>query len=180
MRRFLRTGAVFVAASLAVACAPASSGQEGGDPPVFHPTPQLSYSAEVGGTLGLVTAALAAAGIRADPPLVPYQPGEPASVTDAPRAVLQADVHDPDGGYVIVYSFPDLAGAAARGAEFATYLESGFGQTNFPHDAQFALAQSGSTVIFTWWSPELAADRDTADKAFKAIASVGQPIPIIK
>ncbi|MEO7118182.1 MAG: hypothetical protein ABIZ34_04340 [Candidatus Limnocylindrales bacterium] len=180
MKRLGSVAVLVAAVSLVTGCAPASSGQQGGDPPVVRPTPQTSYSPEVAATVGLVRGALASHGIRADPPVVPYEPGEPASVADTPRAVLQADVHDPEGGYWLVYTFLDPATAAARGDEFATYLESGFGQTNYPHDAQFALRQVGSTVVFAWWSPELASDRDTADAAFSAIKTVGTEIPVIK
>ncbi len=168
-------------ATVAVAgCAPESSGQQGGQPAVPQVTPEASYSAQIAGTALLVTNALAAVGIRADPPSVPYVSGEPADIATAQRIVLQADVHDPNGGYVVIYEFTDPATSATRGAEFASYLESGFGQTNFPIDAQFSLTEVGGTLIFTWWSSDNASDRDTARTAFDAIASVGVPITIVK
>jgi hypothetical protein len=169
-----------VAVAAAVGCAPPSSGQQGGAPPVPRITPQASLSAEMAATADLLTDALAAEGIRLDPPPVPTQPGEPSSLASAPRALLQADVHDPGAGYVLIYQLPDATTAAARGAEFADYLESGPGQVNFPLDTQFSLAQVGSTLVFTWWSREGSADRALAERAFDTIASIGAPIPIVK
>lgn len=161
-------------------CAPTTSGQAGGQPPPPRSTPQASLSTQIAGTVALVRASLNAEGIRLDAPIVAYQPAEPASISAAPRSVLQADVRDPSAGYVMVYEFPDAASAAARGAEFAEYLESGFGQTNYPLDAQFSLSQVGGTLVFTWWSAERAADRERARVGFQAVASVGVTIPVVK
>ncbi len=130
--------------------------------------------------MAVVRDALAEQGIRLDRPVVPYRPAEPPGIAVAPRAVLQAGIADPAGGYVMVYEFQDATTASARGTEFAEYLASGFGQTNYSLDAQFSLTQVGSTLIFTWWSSELAADRELARTAFEAISSVGVPIPIVK
>ncbi len=162
------------------ACAPASSGQAGGQRPTPRRTPQSSLSPQMAGTVSLLRSTLGASGIRLDPPIVPYQPAEPAAIAETPRAVLQADVGDPSAGYVIVYESVDAATAARRGAEFAAYLESGFGQTNYPLDAQFSLSQVGSTLVFTWWSSERSADRERARAAFDAIARVGETIEIVK
>jgi hypothetical protein len=162
------------------ACAPASSGQAGGQRPTPRTTPQSSLSPQMAGTVSLLRSALRSEGIRIDRPIVPYQPAEPAGIADTPRAVLQADVGDPNGGYVMVYESVDAATAARRGTEFATYLESGFGQTNYPLDAQFSLSQVGSTLIFTWWSSERSADRERARAAFDAVARVGDTIEIVK
>jgi hypothetical protein len=164
----------------AVGCAPPSSGQQGGEPPVPRITPQASLSAEMEATADLLTEALAVEGIRLDVAPVPTQPGEPGSLASAPRALRQADVHDPGAGYVLIYQLPDATTAAARGAEFADYLEGGPGQVNFPLDTQFSLAQVGSTLVFTWWSREGSADPDRAERAFEAIATVGASIPVVK
>jgi len=177
VRARLMTTALVV--GLMAGCAPASSGQEGGQPATPRTTPQASFSTQVASGVAVVRRALADAGIRLDPPVVPYRPAEPPGISTAPRAVLQAGIGDPQAGYVMVYEFPDANTASARGAEFADYLESGFGQTNYPLDAQFSLAQLGGTLIFTWWSSELAADRDLARAAFDAISSVGAQIPIV-
>jgi hypothetical protein len=72
------------------------------------------------------------------------------------------------------------AAAASRGQLFARYLESGFGQTNYPLDAQFALQQAGATLVFTWWSRELAASPERAQGAFDLVSSFAVPIEIRK
>jgi hypothetical protein len=128
----------------------------------------------------VLTSALAAAGFRLDPPVVPYRPGEPADLGGAPQAVFQTSIPDVNQGYVVIFELPDPGTASTRGQEFASYLGGGFGQTNFPVDAQFSLAQVGSTLIFTWWSRALATDKVAAEAAFNAIHSVGQPITVTK
>ena len=87
---------------------------------------------------------------------------------------------EPDIGYVVVYDFPDQQTATARAQELASYLGSGFGQTNYPFDAQFAISQVGDTVVFTWWAPSRAVGDPQAEDAFNAVASVGQPVPVVK
>ncbi len=172
--------AALVVVPLIVGCAPATSGQGGGQPPTPRITPQASFTTQIASGVAVTRQALAARGIRLDPPIVPYRPAEPPGIAEAPRAILQAGIGDPEGGYVMVYEFADAATASARGAELAEYLASGFGQTNYPLDAQFSLAQVGGTLIFTWWSSELAADRELARAAFEAISSVGTRIPVVK
>ncbi len=174
----MRTLTLMVAAVVA-GCAPASSGQEGGQAPTPRTTPQASFSTQISSGVAVVRRALTDVGIRLDPPVVPYRAAEPPGIAAVPRAVLQAGIGDPEAGYVTIYEFADSDTANVRGAEFADYLESGFGQTNYPLDAQFSLAQLGGTLIFTWWSSELAADRELARTAFQAISSVGVPIPIV-
>ena len=156
------------------------TGASGGaaQPPL--PTPQASLSAQVQGTLTLVQNALAPIGLTLSPAVAPYRPSEPAGLTQAPRAVFQVSLADPDQGFVVIYELPDPATAAARGAELASYLGSGFGQTNYPLDAQFSIGQVGSTLVFTWWSHDRSSNPDLAEAAFNAIASVGQPIPVLK
>ena len=144
------------------------------------PTPQQSSSTAVAGTVALVTSALAAAGDQMFPPIAPYRPSEPESLTQVPRTVLQVSGAEADQGYVIIYSFPTDAAAADAGSELARYVGSGFGQTNFPTDAQFSVAQVGSTIVFTWYSGSRANDPAAAQGAFDAIRSVGQPFPVVK
>ncbi len=170
---------VVAAACLVVGCAPATSGQQGGQPATPRVTPQASFSTQIASSVAVLRRALADHGIRLDPPIVSYRPAEPPGISNAPRAVLQAGIGDPEGGYVTIYEFADANVASARGAEFAEYLEGGFGQTNFPLDAQFSLTQLGGTLIFTWWSSELAADREQARTAFDAISSIGARLPIV-
>jgi hypothetical protein len=177
----IRTAALAVAAvTLLAGCLGANdTGVSGGGGPTL-PTPQASLSAQIQGTLAALDTAMAAAGFRLDPPILAYRPGEPADLGEAPRAVFQTSTADPSQGYVVIYELSDPGTASARGQEFALYLGGGFGQTNFPVDAQFSIGQVGSTLIFTWWSRALASDKVAAEAAFNAVGSVGQPIPITK
>jgi hypothetical protein len=144
------------------------------------PTPQASLSTVMASAAAELTAALGVAGIPLFPPTTPARPSEPESLTQVPRAVLQAGVGDPNVGYVVIYELADANAATAAGAELAGYLGSGFGQTNFPVDTQFHVATLGSTVILTWWSREKAADDELAEAAFDAIGTVGVEIPVVK
>ena len=132
------------------------------------------------GTLALLRNALADAGYRLDPPRVPYRPSEPAGLTDAPRTVVQVALADPEDGFVVVYQLPDEEAAGNAASELASYLGSGFGQTNYPLDAQFSVAQVGSTVVFTWLSRDRAGDPDAAQGAFDVIRTVGRQVPVQK
>jgi len=152
----------------------------GGAPGPTLPTPQASLSAQVQATAGLVGQALASAGFTLVPPIAPYRPSEPDDLSQVPRANFQVSLGDPNSGFVVIYELPDAGTATARGRELAAYLGSGFGQTNYPLDAQFSIGQVGSTLVFTWWSGDRAPDRQRAQAAFDAVASVGQPIPILK
>jgi hypothetical protein len=144
------------------------------------PTTQASLSAQVSGTVALLRAALAGAGLQLQPATQPYRPSEPASLVQAPRAVFQESLSDPNAGFVVIYDLSDPAVATSRAREFAGYLGSGFGQTNYPFDAQFSIAQVGGTIVFTWWSPSVASNEQLAEAGFDAVASVGQAIPVTK
>lgn len=150
------------------------------DPGPALPTPQASLSTVVATAAAELTAALGAAGIPLFPPTNPARPSEPESLTQVPRAVLQAGVGDPNVGYVVIYQLADDNAATAAATELAGYLSSGFGQTNFPVDTQFHVATLGPTVILTWWSRERAADDELAENAFEAIATVGTEVPVVK
>jgi hypothetical protein len=144
------------------------------------PTPLASLPGEVQGTLALVQEALAPLNISLAPPAQPYRPSEPAGLVTAPRSVQQETLAEPDLGYVVIYDLPDQASAADRARELAAYLGSGFGQTNYPVDAQFAISQVGDTVIFTWWAPSRAGGDPVPEQAFDAVSGVGQPVPVLK
>jgi hypothetical protein len=109
-----------------------------------------------------------------------YRPSEPESLRGAPRAVFQVDLGTPGENYVVTYQLVDAAMAAARGRELAAYLASGFGQTNYPPDAQFVLSQFGDTLVFGWWSPERSTSQPDLRAAFELIRGFGQPIPVPK
>jgi hypothetical protein len=166
------------ALALLAGCGGLFTAQVDEGPPL--PTSQASLSAGIASTLSALRAALEAPGFRLDPPVVAYRPSEPASMVQTPRAVYQASVGDPAQGYVVIYQLADPAAAATAAGELASHLASGFGQTNFPTDAQFHVATHGSTVVFTWWSRERAADDDAAETAFRAMGSVGIAVPVLK
>jgi hypothetical protein len=176
--RRARTGLVAVSFVVLAGCGGLFTAQSDPGPPL--PTPQASFSAGVAGTVGALTGALADAGIGLFPPTVPARPSEPSSLVQTPRALLQAAVGDPAGGYVVIYQLPDAPAAQAAATELAGYLGSGFGQTNFPVDTQFHVATLGDTVVLTWWSREKASDDELAERAFDTIATVGSSVPVIK
>ncbi len=184
-----RAGLVVVlalsAASTAGACVPdnRAAPPRNDDPAVVGPplpTPQRSPSVQIAATARQVEQALSQQGLRLAQAIGAYRPSEPPAVTTVPRAVYQVDLGVGDIGYVVIYELLDTTAAADRGREFAAYLGGGFGQTNYPLDAQFALSQSGATLIFTWWSPSRAPDDERARMAFDTVAGVGQPIPVAK
>jgi hypothetical protein len=177
-RRGARLALAAGALGLLTGCGGLFTAQVDEGPPL--PTPQVSLSTGVAGTVSSLTAALGAAGIGFFPPITPYRPSEPESLVGAPRAVYQAGIGDPAQGYVMVYQLTDASAAGIAAQELATYLASGFGQTNYPTDTQFHVATDGSTVIFTWWSREHAADAEVAETAFDAIGTVGVPIRVVK
>ncbi len=143
-------------------------------------TPVASLGTALRGTVGVLTDTLAGAGYQLAPPVGAYRPSEPASLTQTPRTVLQVLGPDADQGFVVVYDLRTTDQAASEAAELARYLGSGFGQTNFPLDAQFSVAQVGSTVVLTWWSHERADDPAHAQGAFDVIRTVGVPFPVVK
>ena len=147
---------------------------------VVLPTPLRSFDASVSATVGSLREALGQAGIRLDVATRPYRPSEPQPLLQTPRAVLRADLADPDDGFVVVYDFDDAAAADVGGQELADYLASGFGQTNFPADAQFSVGTLNDTVVFAWWSRSRSDDPARAEAAFDATASVGAAIPVLK
>jgi hypothetical protein len=174
-------GVIAFAVALTASCgAPSAGGGAGGAGPASAiPTPMQSPSSQVAATITALRAQLGTAY-----PLVQlsraYRPSEPESMLFVPRATLQVDLGAPDQNYVVIYEFTDVGTAAARGRDLATYLASGFGQTNYPPDAQFALSQFGDTLVFAWWSPQSSSAPPQARAAFELIGRFGQPIAVLK
>lgn len=169
-----------LASALLVVALAGCGGSQLADTPAPVATPGRSPGAALARALARITDALAAAGFQVAPPLAPYRPSEPASLTQVARSVLQVQGVGADSGYVVVYQLPGTAEAATRAAELAGYLGSGFGQTNFPVDAQFSVAQFDGTVIMTWWSGERAEDPARAQGAFDVVRAIGQQHPVVK
>lgn len=175
--------AVAVAAAvvvlLAAACTSPDRPSIQGDE-VDLPAPVESLDAELAATVAQLQSAVSAAGVRLDPPAQRYRPSEPQALLQVPRAVLRASLADPDLGHVVIYRAPDAPAAASLAAEMAAYLGSGFGQTNYPADAQFSVRTVGSTIVFTWWSRSRSSDAERAELVFDALATVGQEVEVRK
>ncbi len=176
-RRLSAIAATVLLAALVMGC---GAGRQVADTPAPVATPVASPGQALAGTIARITDALTGAGYQVAPPVAPYRPSEPASLTQVGRSVLQVRDVGPELGYVVVYQLAGSAEAATRATELAAYLGSGFGQTNFPVDAQFSVAQLDSNVIMTWWSRERADDPERAQGAFDVVRAIGQPYPVVK
>ena len=147
---------------------------------VVLPTPMRSLTLPATTALRQVESALLAIGERLVEPKRPYRPSEPTGLLQVPRALARADVADADDGFVVIYSPTRPAQAQVLADELATYLGSGFGQTNYPADAQFAVATLGDAVLFTWWSRSRSSDPTRAEAVFDAVSSVGEAVEVRK
>jgi hypothetical protein len=161
------------------ACSSAERPSVQGDT-VALPTPMRSFDASVSVTISQLQAAMAAVGSRLDVAAAAYRPSEPQSLLQVPRAVMRADLADPDDGYLVIYEAADAAAAGQLAQGLAAYLGSGFGQTNYPADTQFSVALLDDTVVFSSWSAGRSSDPDRAEAVFDAIASVGMEVEVRK
>jgi hypothetical protein len=176
-RRLLAAALLALAA---VSCTAPGERPRGQGPGAPVATPFLSLTPSLAGTVDELRGAVAQSGYRLDTALVPYRPSEPASLADAPRTVLRASTPDTRQGFVVVYQLDDEATAAERAADLAGHVGSGFGQTNYPSDAQFHVAHVRDTVVFTWWSRAGAGDDAAAERVFEAVRAVGTEVPVRK
>jgi ABC-type sugar transport system substrate-binding protein len=132
------------------------------------------------GSVAALEAAVATVASRLEVPAGAYRPSEPQALLQVPRAVLRVDLADPDEGYVVIYRAGDAAGAASLAADLAAYLGTGLGLTNYPADTRFSVALVGHAVVFTSWSPGRSSDRERGEAVFEALASVGQPVEVVR
>ena len=158
-------------------CVPLASGSSPGIAVISQPPVPFAVAQ--------TAAALEAAYRQADFGLIranqPYRPSEPPDLIGVPRTVYQVVLPgDPGAGYVVIYDATDPVNAQALATSMQRYLGSGFGQTNFPTDAQFAVQLYGSTIVFGWYSPGASADPATAASALKILRSFGQAFPIVR
>ena len=144
------------------------------------PTPMRTIEASVERAITAVEAALAGAGERLVRPTAAYRPSEPQSLIQLPRTIRRVELADPDDGYVVVYQAPSPGAAIELAEDLAEYLGSGFGQTNYVADTQFAVSTIEDTIVFTTWSQRRSDDPQRAQAAFDAIAAVGTPVEIAK
>ena len=147
---------------------------------VALPTPLRTVDASVQRSISAVEAALAAVGERLVLPTGAYRPSEPKSLMELPRAIRRADLADPDDGFVVFYEASGSGAAIELAQDLVDYVESGFGQTNYAADTQFAVSTLADTIVFTTWSQRRSDDPGRAEAAFEAIASVGTPVEINK
>ncbi len=144
------------------------------------PTPMRTIDVSVQRTITALETALAGAGERLTMPIGSYRPSEPSSLLQLPRTIRRVDLADPDDGFVVIYEAPSDGAATELADDLVEYVESGFGQTNFAADTQFAVSTLEDTIVFTTWSQRRSDDPDRAQAAFDAIASVGTPVEINK
>ena len=179
--RYVAAATLAATLALAAACGP------GGAPPTGPaaatptvPVPMASLTPQMAATQALLQRHLGAVGFRLEHSTVPFRPGEPGTLRFAPRALFRVLLSDPDSGWVVVYDLGTADRAMQAARELVSYLQSGFGQTNYPQDAQLTVNQVDTTVVFTWWSRERSDDPEAARAAFEALRLVGQPYTIVR
>lgn len=168
--------AIALAASLA-ACGIGATGSPASFP-VQSVGPAATVTAAVGQTRGAIVAALNPLSLQLDDPQQPFRPSESRLTSDAPRAVYQVVLpKDPDGGYIVVYEFPDANLARDAGNDLAGYLGTGAGRVSYPLDAQHSIRQLGTTLIFYTYSPSAQPGADAA-RIGLALTSIGNGFDI--
>ena len=175
-----------LAAVLAAACAgcgaaPATTSPAttpGGSVVVVPAEPGLTAAEAT--TVTLLRRSLATGGFQLSPVNQPVQPAVPSVFATTPVVVYRIELADPDQGYILIYDFPAPSGAAAAAGALATFVGSGFGQTTYPLDAEFAVASLGADVVFAWWSPGRASDPAVTQAAMHLVAAVGTAVPVTK
>lgn len=177
-RRSARLGlAGLLVAALLAGCVPAGSGPSAAPPSASQGAPPP----EVAQTAAALESAFRAANLGFIRAPQPYQPSEPLDVRSVPRTVYQVVLpRDPGAGYVLIYAPGSAAAAGTVARSLASYLGSGFGQTNYPTDAQFAVSVYGPTVVFGWWSPGASTDPTNASAAFRVLQGFGTPVPVVR
>jgi hypothetical protein len=135
--------------------------------------PAASVSAAVVQTRTAIAQALAPYGLQLEDATQPFRPAESPRLAAAPRAVYHVMLpDDPNGGYIVVYEFRDAASAVDAGNELAGYLGGGAGRIQFPLDAEHAIRQVNTTLIFYTWAPSTSPDPGSPQVA-QALATLG-------
>ena len=168
--------AVALALGVAAVAGACGIGASGSVPVVtFPPGPAgpTPATAAVAQTRQAIAAALAPYSLQLGDADRPFRPSESRLTADAPRAVYQVVLpQELDGGYIVVYEFPDAARAVDAGNDLAGYLGTGAGRVNFPLDAQHTIRQLGTTLIFYTWSPSTSPDPGSS-KVAEALSTLG-------
>ena len=161
---------VFVLAGCGIA---ASTSQRPVTPAPASGGPAATVSGAVAQTRTAIATALAAESLQLEDATKAYRTAEPPGVAAAPRAVFQALLpDDPDGGFIVVYEFPDAASAINAGHELAGYLGTGAGRIQFPIDSQHTIRALGTTLIFYTFAPSTSPDPN-APAVARALATLG-------
>ena len=166
-----------VLAAIALAASSTACGIGATGSPASFPAqsvgPAATVTAAVGQTRGAIVAALAPLSLQLADADRPFRPSESRLTADAPRAVYQVVLpKDPDGGYIVVYEFPDANLARDAGNDLAGYLGTGAGRVAYPIDAQHTIRQLGTTLLFYTFSPSIAQDPGAA-KIAAGLATLG-------
>lgn len=147
--------------------------------PAVTVAPTRTVTPTVNQTRAALVAALAGHNLILTDSQAPVRPAEAPLLAGAPRAVYQVTLpKDPDKGFIVVYEFPDTAGAAAAAAEEQAYLATGPGRVQTPQGTVSVIRQVGSTVVFYQWLP--GASRDAAAPGIQSALEslgIGYPIP---
>ena len=177
LRRALRAALVVALAAVLAGCVPVTSGSS----PAAVAASQPPAPAAVTQAAAALEAAYRRANFGFIQANTPYRTSEPPDLISVPRTVYQVVLpKDPAAGFVVIYDATDPANAQALAESLQHYLESGFGETNFPTDAQFAVELYGSAVVFGWYSPGASADPVTAASALVVLRSFGQAFPVVR
>lgn len=168
-------GAVAVCAVLISGCAtevPAAT------VPAATTAPTRAVTPTVDQTRAAVVAALGGQNLILTDSQAPVRPAEAPLLASAPRAVYQVTLpKDPDKGFIVVYEFPDTAGAAAAAVEEQAYLATGPGRVQTPQGTVTVIRQVGSTIVYYQWLPGAAKD-PAAPGIESSLESLGIGYPI--
>ena len=146
--------------------------------PAATVAPTRTVTPAVGQTRAALAAALGGQNLILTDSQAPVRPAEAPLLGAAPRAVYQVTLpKDPDKGFIVVYEFPDTAGAAAAAAEEQAFLATGPGRVQTPQGTVTVMRQVGPTVVFYQWLPGAAKD-PAAPGIQSSLESVGVGFPI--
>jgi len=148
-------------------------------PPPASVGPGMTVTPAVALTRGEIVGALGAQNLVLTDTQAAVRPAEAPMLGAAPRAVYQVLLpKDPTRGFLVVYEFPDSAGAAAAATQQQAYLGTGPGRVQRPQGTVTVIRQVGSTVILYDWLPAASQDPSAAgiQTALESLG-IGYPVP---
>lgn len=172
MRRGIAVAVWLCLGSVLAGCGIGASGRIVTFPPASV-GPAATVTPAVALTRTAIAGALAPFSLQLKDADRPFRPAESARLASAPRAIYQVILPaDLEGGQIVVYEFRDAGEAVDAGNELAGYLGTGAARVNFPLDAQHAIRQLGTTLIFYSWAPSTSTDPGSKTIA-DALATLG-------